>query len=239
MTDHFNSLGQPIGAPLAMEFPRPRPPRTAMQGRYCSVSPTDIAAHSKALFEAFSADKSGGNWTYLSYGPYADHAEFEDWMKTTCAGQDPLFHTILDPNGRPLGLAAYLRIEPAMGVIEVGHIHLSNALKRTAAATEAMYLMMARAFDELGYRRYEWKCDALNAPSRSAAARLGFSYESCFRQATHYKGRNRDTAWFSVIDPEWPALREMYQRWLSPTNFSADGRQIASLQSMRRSSTDA
>ncbi len=233
MNEHRNPLGQAVGVPLTMEFPRPRPPATPMNGDFCSVVPLDIEGHASALFDAFSADGQGRNWTYLPYGPFDTPVALRNWMQTTCTGTDPLFHTILDAAGRPQGLASYLRIEPATGVIEVGHIHLAPALQRTAAATEAMFLMMARVFDGLGYRRYEWKCDALNEPSRRAAARLGFQYEGTFRKATHYKGRNRDTAWFSVTDDDWPALRGAFQQWLSPANRNADGGQSQRIEALR------
>jgi RimJ/RimL family protein N-acetyltransferase len=145
-------------------------------------------------------------------------------MERNCDGDDPLFHAVVDlATGRALGVAAYLRIEPAIGVLEIGHIAWSPSLQRTPAATEAMWLMMRRVFEELGYRRYEWKCDALNAPSRRAAERLGFTFEGIFRQATITKGRNRDTAWYSIIDKEWPALDRAFGRWLAPANFSPDG----------------
>ena len=159
-----------------------------------------------------------------------DAFELKAWMERTCTGDDPLFHTILDGAGKPVGLASYLRIDPANGAIEVGHIHLSPRLQRTAMSTEAMYLMMARVFDELGYGRYEWKCDALNGPSRAAAKRLGFSFEGIFRQATHYKGRNRHTAWFAIIDKDWPAQKARFERWLDPSNFDEKGRQKTPLQ---------
>ena len=146
------------------------------------------------------------------------------------AGADPLFHAIIDnQSGKAVGVAAFLRIDPANGVMEVGHINYSPRLQRTVMATEAMALMMRRVFDELGYRRYEWKCDSLNAPSRAAAKRLGFGYEGTFRQAIVYKGRNRDSAWFSITDREWPILRTEYDRWLAPDNFDAEGRQRSRL----------
>lgn len=226
---HHNSLGQPIGAPLAVTLPRPRIPHTAMTGRWAQVVPTDPAAHSPALYDVFARDTDGRNWTYLPYGPFDSLSAFMDWLVPTSAGLDPLFHTILDHTGRPLGLASYLRIDPANGVAEVGHIHFSPLIQRSAIATEAMYLMMARVFDELGYRRYEWKCDALNAHSRAAAQRLGFRYEGTFRQATHYKGRNRDTAWFAMTDTDWPAARAAFQAWLAPGNFDAAGSQKSPL----------
>jgi RimJ/RimL family protein N-acetyltransferase len=196
-----------------------------MPGRYCQVAPLDPAAHAADLFRANALDATGRAWTYMSYGPFATLAAYEQWIRGVCAGEDPLFHAILDAaTGRAVGVASYLRIDPPAGAIEVGHLMFSPLLQRARAATEAMYLMMKRAFD-LGYRRYEWKCDALNAPSRAAAQRFGFSYEGVFRQATVYKARNRDTAWYSVIDREWPLLEQAYLRWLDPANFDANGRQ--------------
>jgi len=171
-------------------------------------------------------------WTYLPYGPFDTLESYRAWMEGMCRRSDPLFYAIVDrETGRAVGLAAYLRIDPASGSIEVGHLNFSPLLQRTPASTESMYLMMERAFN-LGYRRYEWKCDALNGPSRSAAQRLGFSFEGIFRQATVVKGRNRDTAWFSVIDQEWPTLKEAFQRWLHPTNFDEMGKQRARLSTM-------
>lgn len=217
---------QPIGFPLPHWTPRPQPPRTPMQGRFARIEPLDADRHAAGLFAANSADGQGRMWTYLGYGPFASLAEYRAWAEASARSGDPLFHAIVDlAAGRAVGVASYLRIEPAVGVIEVGHIALSPALQGTAAATEAMWLMMRRVFDELGYRRYEWKCDALNAPSRRAAERLGFTYEGTFRQATIYKGRNRDTAWFSVIDREWPEIDAAFRRWLAPENFDGAGRQ--------------
>ena len=147
-------------------------------------------------------------------------------MRATCLGNDPLFHAVIDrKTGRAVGVASYLRIDAAPGVIEVGHINYAPALQRSAAATEAMFQMMQRVFDELSYRRYEWKCDALNAPSRAAALRFGFQFEGIFRQATIYKSRNRDTAWYAIIDRDWPSLKARYDRWLDPMNFDATGKQ--------------
>lgn len=233
MTEQSNALGQPIGFPLDVTLPRPRPPATPMVGRHVRVVPTDPAAHAAGLFAAYREDAENRIWTYLPYGPFQTEAALSAWLTPAAAGTDPMFHTILDASGRPCGLASYLRIDPGNGVIEVGHINLAPRLQRSVAATEAMWLMMARVFDELGYRRYEWKCDALNVPSRRAAERLGFTYEGTFRQATQYKGRNRDTAWFAIIDKDWPRLREGYARWLDPANFDADGRQRQTLIALR------
>jgi RimJ/RimL family protein N-acetyltransferase len=224
-----NALGQPIGFPLPAWTPPPVPPRAAIQGRFCRLEPLDIDRHAAALFEADSADADRGSWTYLAYGPFIDFATYRAWLAATCLGNDPLFFAIIDAaDGQPAGLASYLRIAPEAGSIEVGHIHYAPRLQRSPAATEAMFLMMQKAF-ESGYRRYEWKCDALNAASRAAAQRLGLSFEGIFRQATVYKGRNRDTAWYAAIDSEWPALRAAFQTWLSPTNFDDKGRQLSRL----------
>lgn len=218
-------LSQPIGFALPNWAPPSPPPRVPLTGRYCRLEPLDVEQHASALFAANSADREGRTWTYLAYGPFATLADYRAWMSATCLGDDPLFFAIIDAaRGAPAGVASYLRIAPASGSIEVGHIHYSPGLQRSVAATEAMYLMMKNAFD-LGYRRYEWKCDVLNAPSRAAALRLGLSFEGVFRQATVYKGRNRDTAWYAAIDSEWPQLRTAFETWLDPANFAGDGRQ--------------
>ena len=225
MNDHRNQLGQPVGFPLAGWKAPPRPPRTAMTGRYCRLEPLDLARHAEALHRANTLDPSGRNFTYLFAGPFDTFEAYRQWMQSTCLGNDPLFHAIIDgQSGQAAGIASFMRIDPGNGVIEVGNINYSPLLQRKRAATECMYLMMKRVF-ELGYRRYEWKCDALNAASRAAAQRLGFSFEGAFRQAVVYKGRNRDTAWYSVIDQEWPALEQAYLRWLDPANFDARGNQ--------------
>lgn len=220
-----NALGQPIGLPVTGEFPRPIPPYTPMEGQYCSVVPLDVNRHVPGLFRAFANDTDHRNWTYLPYGPFDSELDFETWTRANCMGGDPMFHTVLDLNEVPVGMASFLRIEPAASAIEVGHIHFSPLLQRKPQSTEVMYLMMRRVFDELGYRRYEWKCDALNAPSCNAAERLGFTFEGIFRQATHYKGRNRDTAWYSILDREWPRIRDAFEAWLSPNNFDDAGQQ--------------
>jgi RimJ/RimL family protein N-acetyltransferase len=233
MAENFNELGQPIGFPLPHWTARPPPPRGAMEGRYCRVEPVDPARDAADLYAAYQLDKEGRNWTYLPYGPFARFEYYRDWLERAAASDDPFVHCIIDQSSsRAVGVASYMRIDMAAGVIEVGGINYSPLLQRTPAATEAMYLMMRRVFDELGYRRYEWKCDALNAPSRAAALRLGFRYEGLFRQATVYKGRNRDTCWFSILDREWPALRQAFERWLDPGNFDERGRQRQSLSAL-------
>ena len=218
-----NALGQPIGEPVDDWQPPPKPPREPMHGRYCRIEPLDLARHAHELYDAFSHDRDGHNWTYLPYGPFATVDAYTAWVAHAVTRDDPLFHAIVDlASGRAVGVASYLRIDPEAGSIEVGGLSFSPLLQRTPAATEAMYLMMQRAF-ALGYRRYEWKCDALNAPSRAAAQRLGLSYEGIFRQARVSKGRNRDTAWYATIDREWPTLDRAFRQWLDPNNFDADG----------------
>ena len=225
-----NELGQLTGEPVPGWTARPRPGREPMTGRFCRLEALDPARHGPALFAANARDTAGAMWTYMAYGPFARLEDYLAWADRMALGEDPLFHAIVEqPTGKAVGVAAYLRIEPAVGVIEVGHIAYSPLLQRTPAATEAMYLLMRRVFDELGYRRYEWKCDALNAPSRRAAERLGFRFEGIFRQATIYKGRNRDTAWYSVIDKEWTTRKAAFEAWLDPANFDGAGRQLRPL----------
>ncbi|MCB1096636.1 MAG: GNAT family N-acetyltransferase [Verrucomicrobiae bacterium] len=230
--DHFlpvnidsNHLGQPIGNGVAGWVPPAAPVREASVGRFCRLEPLDVTCHSKDLFTAFQDDDEGHDWTYLPYGPFPGFTDYREWMQNACLGDDPLFFAICDlKTGEATGLASYLNITPGNGSIEVGHIHFSPKLKKTNAATEAMYLMMRRAF-ESGYRRYEWKCHAMNGASRAAAQRLGLSFEGVFRQHMVVKGRNRDSAWYAAIDEEWPALREAFTKWLSPENFDDSGRQ--------------
>ena len=226
MMNYTNELGQPIGFPVEGWRERPRPPRTAMTGRYCAVEPLQPDTHAADLYRACMEDKEHRVWTYIPYGPFHAFKDYRSWLESYGTGDDPLFHTVIDLETlRAAGVASYLNLKPDVGVVEVGHISYSPQLQKTPAVTEAMFLMMRRAFDELGYRRYEWKCDALNAASRTAAERLGFVFEGVFRQATIYKGRNRDTAWYSIIDAQWPALKKAIERWLEPGNFDAQGRQ--------------
>ena len=231
---HTNALGDPIGAPLPAAWSAPpRPVRAVMAGRLVRLEPL-VVAHAEALFEANRQGRDGRNWTYLGYGPFDSLEDYRDWVGTHTRDGDPMFYAILrQEDDRAVGVASYLRIDPGAGSIEVGHINFSPLLQRNAGATEAMYLMIKWAF-EAGYRRYEWKCDALNAPSRRAAMRLGLSYEGVFRQATTYRGRNRDTAWYAAIDSEWPALKAAFETWLDPANFDADGGQRQSLSALTR-----
>jgi RimJ/RimL family protein N-acetyltransferase len=222
----LNSFGQPVGHDLPGWVAPPFPPQQVLGGRYCRVEPLDSARHARDTFEAQAEDRTGQRWTYAFHGPYADFESYRRWTQEAQASRDPQFYAIVDAaDGRACGSCAYMRIEPKHGVIEIGNIYFAPRLAHTRAATEAMYLLMANAF-ALGYRRYEWKCDSCNLPSRAAATRFGFSYEGMFRQAIVNKGRNRDTTWFAIIDADWNGgLRQAYQRWLDPGNFDAAGRQ--------------
>jgi len=215
------------------------PTGEGLAGRYAQLEALDADSHAARLFKAF--DGHDDVWTYMPDGPFASAAQFHRWMREATARDDILFYAIRDlTTGDYGGFASYLRIQPASGSIEVGYIAMAPQLQRTRAASEAIYLMMEWAF-EVGYRRFEWKCDALNAASRRAAQRLGLSYEGIFRQATVVKGRNRDTAWFAAIDAEWPALNEAFQFWLSPANFDAHGQQrerLSDLTSLVRATGD-
>jgi len=225
MTQHTNALGQLLDTPLPDWKAPPLPQREVLSGRWCRLEPLDPERHAQQLYEANATDAEGRNWTYLPYGPYDSFDSYRAWVESAGKGPDPLFFAIVDQaSQRAVGVASFMRIDPRQGSIEVGGLNFSPLLQQRPAATEAMFLMMQRAF-ALGYRRYEWKCNALNAPSRTAALRLGFSFEGVFRQATVVKGRNRDTAWYSVIDGEWPALEQAFTRWLAPDNFDAQGRQ--------------
>lgn len=222
----------PIGLPVESS-PAQRPRRTTLEGRLIRLVPLDPAAHGDALFEGTHGKGKEDLWLYLWDGPFADRGKFDAYLQRAAASEDPLFFAIIDKNtGRAAGHAAYMRIEPAHRALEVGYVLFSPQLQRTAGATEAMYLLARHAFEDLGYRRYEWKCDALNAPSRHAALRLGFTFEGIFRQHLIVKGRNRDTAWFSMLDSEWPARKSAFERWLDPSNFDAAGRQKVSLSSI-------
>jgi RimJ/RimL family protein N-acetyltransferase len=233
----INALGQPVGTVVAGWTPPRRPIASVLSGRYCRLERLDVDRHAEQLFAVDRLDVQGESWTYLPYGPFAEPASYRVWVQEACKSEDPRFYAIVDtdsetesvPVERAVGVASYLRVQPEAGSIEVGHIHYSPVLQRRRAATEAQFLLMCHAFEDLGYRRYEWKCDALNAPSRAAAERLGFSYEGIFRQATVVKGRNRDTAWYSIIDAEWPAVRDRLTRWLAPQSFDDRGGQVTSL----------
>jgi RimJ/RimL family protein N-acetyltransferase len=222
-----NEFGQRIGRALDWSPREPVQP-VELAGRWSRVEPV-AAHHLPQLYDALVLRSPASIWTYLAAGPFAEPAGLNGWLRAL--NDDPALvpHAICTPEGRAVGVASYCRLDHHNGSVEVGGIAMSTELQRTTAATEAMYLMVRHAFDDLGYRRYEWKCDTLNEPSRRAAKRLGFTYEGTFRNAQVYKDRNRDTAWFSITDAEWPELRSAFEAWLAPGNFDADGRQLAPL----------
>jgi RimJ/RimL family protein N-acetyltransferase len=222
------------GDPVPGWTPRARPPETPITGRTCRLERLDPARHGEELFAAFAAAPDDADWDYLPYGPFPEQQPFTAWLSSIAPSPDPMFHAVIDTaSGKASGLASMMRIDQTNGVIEIGHIHFARSLQRTPQATEAIALMIARIFDELGYRRLEWKCNALNERSRAAALRLGFTYEGTFRQASIVKGRNRDTAWFSMLDSEWPSRKRAFAAWLDPANFDRNGRQITRLEEMR------
>lgn len=233
MPPHVNEHGQPVGDPVDAWSRRPTPEPGPFDGRYCRVVPL-AAEHAEDLFPTCSAPGTEPLWTYLAglAGPFPDPGAFAAGIAEMVDNPASVSVAVTTPEGRATGIANYLRIDPANGSVEVGGILFGTSLQRTPAATEAMYLMARHVFDELGYRRYEWKCDALNAPSRTAAARLGFEYEGTHRCAVVYKGRSRDTAWFSITAAEWPALAAAYEQWLDPANFDEAGRQRLSLSAL-------
>ena len=223
-----NSFGQPIGDAVLDWRSALIPSRATLVGQRCELEPLDLAKHGDALFEA-NERGDGSNWTYLFADPPKTREAYLQYMQASFTGNDLFCYAILDKaSARAVGVASYMRIVPEHGCIEVGHINFSPALQRTPIATEAMYLMMKNVFDT-GYRRYEWKCDSLNAPSRAAAQRLGFSFEGVFRKAIVYKGRSRDTASYAITDDEWPAVRGAFEQWLAPENFDAHGAQRVQL----------
>jgi RimJ/RimL family protein N-acetyltransferase len=216
--------GSPVGRTVIVPDAARLPDRdVTLMGAYCRLEPLDADLHGRDLWEAFCDDAAGRTWTYLGIGPFDSFEDFHAHLAQSASGFDPFFYAIIDRStGRAAGYASYLRIDPGARSIEVGWITYSPRLQRSRVATDTMFVMMRHAF-ETGYRRYEWKCNALNAPSIAAAHRLGFSFEGLFRQALVVKGRNRDTAWFSVIDSDWPQLREAFEQWLSPDNFDQAG----------------
>lgn len=231
VTIHQNLYHQPVGFPIVHWTPPPLPPRVTIEGAYCRLEPLNANQHAPSLYSANAAD-AGSMWTYMGYGPFEGYGDYREWVESVETSSDPLFYAIVEKaTGQASGVASYLRIDQKNGVIEVGHIAFAPRLRRTPAATEAMFLLMQQIFD-LGYRRYEWKCDALNAPSRAAAQRYGFSYEGIFRQAVIYKGRNRDTAWYAMTDQDWPAIRDAFAQWLDPNNFDEQGRQRVALSAL-------
>ena len=216
--------GLPVGRPVPGWTPRPPVGPVTLVGRTCRVEAAG-PQHAQRLHRALDLESPPQTWSYYPRGPLADAEEMAGWIAALDAAPGSAPFAILAPDGAGLGIASYLRIDPPNGSVEVGGIVMGAALQRTTASTEAMYLMMRHVFDDLGYRRYEWKCDSTNDASRRAAGRFGFSYEGTFRNAVVYRGRNRDTDWYAVTDADWPALKVEFERWLSPANFDPAGRQ--------------
>lgn len=223
----INEFGQPIGYPVPGWASVAPPAAVTLPGRYCTLEHLDPDQHAPDLYAAYAAAPDDRDWTYLPYGPFPTVEAYRDWATAASKSRDPRHYAVIDnATHRAVGTMSLMRHDPANGAIEVGNVVFSRALQRTPISTEAQFLFMRYIFDELGYRRYEWKCDNLNEPSRKSADRLGFTYEGTFRQAVVYKGRNRDTAWFAITDDRWPTVRDGFEKWLHPSNFDPDGRQL-------------
>ena len=227
----MNAAQRPVGEVVSPPPPGHAPDGRILTGRYVRLEPVLASRHGHALYESFaSTDPDGNVWTYMGYGPFGSQAEFLDWLKSKESSRDPFFYAFVPlKGGEAAGMGSFMRADPVNGVIEIGHIWFSPGLQRSREATEIIFLMMRHAFDDLGVRRLEWKCDALNAPSRRAADRFGFKFEGIFRQHMIVKKRNRDTAWYALMDREWPAIRTRFEKWLEESNFDSAGRQRASL----------
>ena len=214
--------------------PRQKPGRVVLDGRYVSLEPLDTERHGSQLFSASQVPDADDKFRWLAENPVDDEAAFLAWVKKSEASEDPLYFAVVDKaSGKVAGRQTYMRIDTQNGVIEIGNIYWGPLIARKRAATEALYLFMRHAFADLGYRRFEWKCNNDNEPSKRAALRFGFTFEGVFRQHLIVKGLNRDTAWFSIIDKEWPALEKAYEAWLAPENFDADGQQRRKLETFQ------
>ena len=223
---------RPVG-PIVTPLPSGKlPDLSPIHGRWMRLDPLDADRHVSELYESISGKNADdAMWSYMAFGPFPTLENFTEWLKQRQALRDPWFYTFVNNlTGKAMGMGAFMRADPANGAIEIGNIWLAPSLQRTREGTEALYLMMRYAFNVLGVRRLEWKCDALNAPSRRAALRYGFTFEGIFRQHFIIKGRNRDTAWFSMIDTEWPTVRAGFDAWLSPENFDEMAHEKAKLQ---------
>lgn len=229
-----NEYGQLIGDAAPDWHPAELPTATTLHGRFCTLERLNPEKHTADLYSAYAAAEDGRNWTYMAPEPFTSEADYRAWAEEAASTDDPRHYAVIDnTTNTAVGTLSLMRHDPANGVIEVGYVTFSPAMQRTPLSTEAQYLLMRYVFDELGYRRYEWKCDSLNEPSRRTAARLGFTYEGTFRQNVVYKNRNRDTAWFSIIDSEWPAIRTAFETWLDPANFDDTGQQKQPLNARR------
>ena len=235
MSKHKTDYDQPIGEPVPGWTSRPVPTGVILAGTYCQLEPLNAEVHAGDLYAAYRVAPDHRHWTYMPVGAFDRAEDYRRYAEEAARSTDPRHYAVIDrKTGKAVGTMALMRIDPKQGVIEVGHVMFSRLLQQTPMSTEAQFLFMTYVFDELGYRRYEWKCDSLNAPSRKTAERLGFKFEGIFRQALVYKGRNRDTAWYSIIDKEWPQLKRAFQAWLSAQNFDEQGAQRVSLADMRK-----
>lgn len=230
-----DSLDDVLGPRLHWQ-PAQAPSTSPLIGTWVSLVPLDATSHASALYRASHGDEIDPDlWRYLSYGPFEHAGAFRDWVQSNSESTDPLFYAVVPTGKNAAGQVTYLRIDPANGVIEIGHIWFGATIQRSPVATEAIYLLASHAFDDLGYRRLEWKCHALNQRSRRAAERFGFTFEGIFRNAIVQRDRNRDTAWYSIIDSEWPVIKAGFKAWLAPSNFDACGKQIRTLVECRES----
>ena len=235
MDQNYNQYGQAIGEALVNWSARSLPGDVTLEGAFCRLEPLDVARHASDLYGAYRSAPDGRDWTYMFVGPFKDEGEYRQYAEKAARSTDPKHYAVIDNVlGKAVGTLALMRVDPGNGAIEVGNVAFSPLLKQKPASTEAQFLLMQYVFDVLQYRRYEWKCDSLNAPSRKAADRLGFRFEGVFRQAVIYKGRSRDTAWFSIIDKEWPLLKATFLAWLSADNFDNDGKQLRTLTEIRK-----
>jgi RimJ/RimL family protein N-acetyltransferase len=223
---------RPVGPIVDPLPPGSKPDMRPLHGRWMLLEPVSDARHARDLYQSFAgSDPQGDVWTYLAYGPWESFEQFEGWLKEREASRDPWFYAFIRRDtGKAAGMGSFMRCDAPNGVIEIGHIWMSPGLQKTREATEAIFLMIRHCFDDLGVRRLEWKCDSLNAPSRKAAERFGFAFEGIFRQHFIVKGRNRDTAWYAMLDKDWPRIRKAFEAWLRPDNFTAEGEQKAKLQ---------
>lgn len=230
MNERLNKFQQPIGCALTEWTPAKHPSKLIFNGRFCRLERLDVERHADELYRAFQDSPDARNWTYLPYGPFDSADEYREFLKSMAELNDPFHYTVIDQSTRKaVGTISLMRIDVANGVIEVGHVVYSRRMQRTALSTEVMYLLLNYVFEDLGYRRLEWKCDSLNRPSRSAAERFGFTFEGIFRQLQVTKNRNRDTAWYSILDNEYAQFKSAYQKWLAPENFDESGHQINKL----------
>ena len=232
---------RPVGPVVDPLPPGSKPDMRPLHGRWIRLEPVSAAKHARDLYDSFTGnDPEGTVWTYLAYGPWESFEVFEEWLKGREASHDPWFYAFIQRDtGKACGMGSFMRCDATNGVIEIGHIWMSPDLQRTREATEAIFLMIRYCFDDLGVRRLEWKCDALNAPSRRAADRFGFTYEGIFQQHFIVKGRNRDTAWYAMLDKDWHRVRDAFESWLKPENFDAMGRQKGKLPVARTDSAKA